>query len=226
MPYCTKCKSEISQDAQFCPACGTPVKIEAASTVPNYTQPKTVSSNLFNRMIRAARLDTSLYEEVEADKTATTQAITVVVFSSFCSGIGIAISQALAGHGPSGIGLGLFEGLFFALIGWLAWSFITYFTGTKIFNGTASYGELLRTIGFSKSPGVLLIFTFIPILGGLMSFAVSIWGLAAMVVAVRHALDFSTGKAILTCIVGWIVTLVFLILIGTLIAIPIIFLGL
>ena len=226
MPFCAKCGSEISQDAKFCPNCGASVKIETAPTTPAYTQPKTVSSNLFDRMIRAARLDVSLYEEVEADDTATTQAFIVVMLSSICSGIGTALGKALTGHGVGDISVGLFGGLFSALIVWLVWSSITYFVGTKVFGGTASSGELLRTIGFSDSPGVLLIFSFVPILGGLISFAVWVWGLVAMVVAVRQALDFTTGKAILTCIVGWIVNLVLLVIIGLFVAIPLIFMAL
>lgn len=220
MPYCSKCGSEISQDAQFCPTCGAPVKIETAPVSSVRTQQKPISADLFNRMLRAAKLDVTLYEEVEADETATTQAILVVVLSSACSGIGIAINEALSGHGPGGIGLGLVGGLFSALIAWLIWSFITYIIGTKVFGGVASFNELLRTIGFSNSPGVLSILSFIPILGGLISFAVWIWGLAAMVIAVRQALDFTTGKAILTCIIGWIVAIVFLVIVGIVLALP------
>ena len=226
MPFCTKCGSEISRDAQFCPICGASVKKETAPTTPTYTQPKTASNNLFNRMIRAATLDVSLYEEVEADDTATTQALIVVMLSSVCSGIGTAVGKAFTGHGVGDISRGLFGGLFSALIVWFIWSFITYFIGTKVFGGTASSGELLRTLGFSNSPGVLLILSFVPILGGFISFGVWVWGLVAMVVAVRQALDFSTGKAILTCIVGWIVALVLLIIIGILFAIPFIFMAL
>lgn len=225
MPYCTKCRNEISPDAQFCPKCGAPVKIETESTPPP-TLPKTFSSSLFDRMMRAARLDTSLYEEVEVDETATTQSLIVVILSSFCSGIGTAINEALMGHGFGRISLGLFGGLVSAFMSWLIWSFITYFVGVKVFGGTSSYGELLRTIGFSNSIGVLQIFNFIPILGWLISFAVWIWGLVAMVVAVRQALDFSTGKAVVTCIVGWIVAVVIIVIIGIFVALPLIFLGL
>ncbi|MDQ1281094.1 MAG: hypothetical protein QG670_2358 [Thermoproteota archaeon] len=221
-----KCGSAIPEGAQFCPACGAPVKIDVVPTIsPTPIQPKTVSNNLINRMIRAARLDTSLYEEVEVDNTATTQALIVVVLSSICSGVGTALGRVLIGHGPLGVGIGLFGGLISALLVWFAWSFITYFVGTKVFSGTASYGELLRTIGFANSPGVLLIFSFIPILGGLISFAVWIWNLVTMIIAVRQALDFSTGKAVLTCIVGWIVALVLLIIIGIIISVPFIMIG-
>jgi hypothetical protein len=177
-------------------------------------------------MIRAARLDPSLYEEVEADDTATTQALLVVILSSVSSGIGTAISTALAGHGGGTVGVGLIGGLLSAFIGWAAWSFITYFVGTKVFGGTASFGELLRTLGFSNSPNVLLILSFIPILGGFISFAVWVWGLIAMIVAVRQALDFTTGKAVLTCIVGWIVAIILGAVIGALLVIPFFFLSL
>lgn len=176
-------------------------------------------------MVRAARLDPTLYEEVEADETATTQALGVVVLASVCAGVGTAIGEAMSGKGPGGISIALFGGLITNLIGWGIWSFITYFVGSKIFGGTASYDELLRTIGFSDAPGVLLLFSFLPFVGGLLSFGVWLWGLVAMVVAVRQALDFSTGKAVMTCIVGWIAAILLLIIVGIFIAIPFIFFG-
>ena len=63
----------------------------------------------------------------------------------------------------------------------------------------------MRTIGFSNSPRVLGFLLFIPILGLVINFIVSIWALVAGVIAVRQALDFSTLRAIGTCIVGWII---------------------
>lgn len=165
---------------------------------------------LINRMIRAARLDVSLYEEVEKDVKATDQAILVVIIASICAGIGMAIAGQMSG-GLGGLVFGLAVGAITALIGWFIWSFITYFIGTRVFKGPkteATYGELLRCIGFSSSPGVIRILSFIPILGGIIFFVASIWSLVAMVVAVRQALDFSTGRAIATCLVGFIVLVV------------------
>lgn len=81
---------------------------------------------------------------------------------------------------------------------------MTYFVGTRFFGGTADWGELLRTIGFAQSPGVLYVLGIIPILGGLVRFAVMIWILVAGVIAIRQALDFSTGKAVLTAVLGWL----------------------
>ena len=47
-----------------------------------------MNSVFINRIIRACKLDSNLYEEVEADKSATTQAAIVVVLSILALGVG------------------------------------------------------------------------------------------------------------------------------------------
>jgi hypothetical protein len=157
-------------------------------------------SSLTDRMIRAAKLDVNVYEEVEADKSAMGQAMWVVVLSSVAAGIG--------SIGTTGV-YGLLIGTIVALIGWFVWAFITYFVGTKILSEpqtSADYGELLRTIGFSSSPGVIRILGIIPVLGWVINIIAGIWMLIAMVIAVRQALDYkSTGRAVGVCLIGWII---------------------
>jgi hypothetical protein len=153
-----------------------------------------------DRMIRAAKLDVSLYEEVEADKGAMGQAMGVVILSSVAAGIGTI--------GTAGI-KGLVLGTIVALLGWFIWAFLTYFIGTRLLpepQTKADYGELLRTIGFSSSPGVLRVLGIIPMLGAILNFIIGIWMLVAMVIAVRQALDYkSTWRAVGVCLIGWIV---------------------
>ena len=155
-----------------------------------------------DRMMRAARLDPQVYEELEHDLTATGQALTVVVVVAVASGIGHALGEILGGHPGTALG-GFIAGIVTALLGWAVWSFLAYIIGTKLFGGIATYGELLRTIAFAQSPGVLNILNFIPILGGLLSLVVGLWILAATIIAMRQALDFDTTKAVLTAIVGF-----------------------
>jgi len=157
--------------------------------------------NIFkDRIIRAVKLDVSLYEEVESDKGAMGQAMGVVVLSSLAAGIGIISSE--------GVGA-ILMGTVSALIGWYAWSYIVYFIGTRILpepQTKADYGELLRTIGFSSSPGLIRVFGIIPGLTGIVLLIASIWMLIAMVIAVRQALDYSgTGRAVGVCVIGWII---------------------
>lgn len=166
------------------------------------------SGSLVNRMLRAAKLEVNLYEEVEADTKATIPAMWVVVIASVATGIGTGIAGIIAGNGAMAFLWGLLGGLAVALVGWLVWAGITYLLGTTVLKGqntSATWSELLRTIGFAQSPGVLKILSFIPYLGGLISLAASVWALIATVVGVRQALDVSTGRAIAVCIVGWII---------------------
>lgn len=165
------------------------------------------SGSLVSRMWRASKLEVALYEEVEADTTATSQALISVVIVSLATAIGSGIG-AIGHRGILGFLWGLIGGLVASLIGWLVWSYLTYILGTTVLKGentSATWGELLRTIGFAHSPGVLRIFSFIPFLGALISFAATVWFLVAGVVAVRQALDVSTGRALAVCIVGWLV---------------------
>ena len=94
------------------------------------------------------------------------------------------------------------------LLGWASWAAITYWIGTRFFGGTATWGELARTLGFAKSPGVLLVLGIIPVLGGLVHLVVWIWMLVAGVIAIRQALDIDTGKAVLVALCGFAVQVV------------------
>jgi len=156
-------------------------------------------ANFQDRIIRAAKLNVHLYEEVEADKGAMGQAMAVVILSSIAGGIGT----------PAGLGLGgILIGTIAALVAWYIWAFLTYFIGTKLLpepQTKADVGELLRTIGFSSSPGLIRVLGIIPFLRGLVFLVAGVWMLVAMVIAVRQALDYqSTLRAVGVCIVGWI----------------------
>ena len=160
-----------------------------------------------NRIIRAAMLDANLYEEVEADKGAMRQAMGVVVLSSIAAGLG-SIERG-------GLG-GVFTGTVVALIGWYVWAYLTYFIGTRVLpepQTKADPGELLRTIGFSSSPGLIRVFAIIPGLTGVVFLFAAIWMLVAMVIAVRQALDYqSTLRAVGVCLIGWFIQSLILVL--------------
>lgn len=150
--------------------------------------------SMTERMIGAAKLDIDVYEEVEADGSATGQAAGVVAIVALCSALG----------GIAGGAQGVFGGLVAALLGWALWAGITYLIGDKLLGGTATWGELLRTLGFAQAPGVLFLLGIIPLLGSLAVIIVGIWILVTGVVAIRQALDFGTGRAIATALLGFI----------------------
>ncbi len=167
-------------------------------------------THLMDRMIRAAKLDVDLYNEVEADQGAMRQAMVVVVLSSAAAGIG--------NFGQGGLG-GMLIGMVVAIAGWCIWAYMTYLIGTRLLpepQTKADHGELLRTIGFSSSPGLIRVLGIIPGLTEIIFLVASIWMLTAMVIAVRQALDYvSTWRAVGVCVIGWIVQAVFLMFLFT-----------
>ncbi len=155
---------------------------------------------LITRMIRAARLDAALYEEVEADRGAMRQALVAVLLSGLAAGIG-----GLSKAGPMSLVLGTGS----AISGWVVWAFLAYVIGAKLFpdqDTKSDLGEMLRTIGFASSPGVLRAAGVIPGTTDVVFVIATVWMLVAMVVAVRQALDYrSTSRAIGVCVLGWLV---------------------
>lgn len=153
-----------------------------------------------NRVFLSAKLDAGVYEEVESDRSALSQAMGVVVLSSLAAGAGV-VQQI-------GVG-GIVMGTASALLGWYVWAGLTYLIGTRILpepQTRANYGELLRTIGFASAPGIIRFLGVIPGLATPVFFIAAIWMLVATVVAVRQALDYrSTWRALGVCLIGWIV---------------------
>jgi hypothetical protein len=156
---------------------------------------------MIQRMTRAALLDRGAYEEVETDRAATRQAFAVVLLAALAAGLG-----SLENNGWRGI---LYISAA-ALAGWWVWAGITCFVGTRILPGprtVSDLGELLRTLGFASSPGVLLVLAVIPPLAPWVFLGCGLWMLVAMVIAVRQALDYEgpggTARAIAVCAIGF-----------------------
>ena len=159
--------------------------------------------SMIERMIRASRLDINMFEEVEADTSATNQALLIVALVALATGI-----ASLGTTGP----IGLLVGVVLAIAGWALWAWMVHLIGTKIIpshSTHADWGQLARTLGFAQSPGIFRALGFIPVVGNIIFAVASIWMLVAMVVAVRQALDYtSTLRAIAVVLIGFIPYLV------------------
>jgi len=166
-----------------------------------------MNNQYINRIISACKLDVNLYEEVEADKSATFQAAGVVVLSSLAAGVG-ALSLGTSNF--------LIAPLL-SLFSWFVWAYLVYLIGVKIFPESttkADHGQLLRTIGFSSAPGLIRVFGIIPNLTSIVFIVSSIWMLVAMVIAVRQALDYkSTLRAVGVVVIAFLVQSIILVMI-------------
>jgi len=162
-----------------------------------------------NRITRALKLDPSVYEEIENDKKAITQAMATVALASVAAGVGASVPIGAAG---------LFWGIFATFVGWLVWAGIVYVVGVKMLatsHTISGIGELLRVIGFSSAPGFFRILGVFQPFQAIIFLVTGIWMLAAMVVAVRQALDFtSTARAIGVCLIGWLIQALIIVLVA------------
>ena len=165
---------------------------------------------MLRRIIGAATLNISVYEEVEADRSATVQALGVVILVSLVIGIKFLILGDFAN---------LFQVVGLAIVTWGLLALITYVVGTTLFRTAeteADWGQLLRTLGFAQSPRIL--FLFAPVAGAIgltIALAAWFWWLVASVIAVRQALDYrSTLRAVGVTFIGFLpqIFLIFFIL--------------
>jgi hypothetical protein len=171
----------------------------------------TMTNTFLQRLIGAAALDSAIYEEVEADSGATVQALSVIVLSNLAAGVG---ARGLGGTT-------LLTAAFFAMIAlmaWGAWALLALQIGSRILpesETSVDLGEMLRTTGFAAAPGILRVFGILPGVTIPVFVITAIWMLAAMVVAIRQALDYrSTARAIAVCVVGWILAIAFAVGVG------------
>ena len=174
---------------------------------------------MIQRMIGAALFNANTYEEIEADQSALGQALGVVILVTICGAIGGLVSDILSGASALGIILGLCFGLAFGIVRWALWVTVIFMVGGSLLRTSdtqTSWGEIGRVLGFAYTPGVLSIFSWVPVIGWLIAVAAFFWTLAAAIMGVRQAMDFEgTGRAIaVVAIAGVIGFIPWLILLG------------
>jgi hypothetical protein len=168
-------------------------------------------ARFFWRLTGAAMLNAEAYEDVESDESATIQAMGVVLLSSLAAGVGALGPRASQPSALIVISL-------IALTVWTVWALLTFEIGTWLLPSPetrATPGELLRTIGFATAPGIFRIAGIIPSIRVAVFAITAVWMLAAMIVAVRQALDYSsTARAVAVCGLGWALALGLAVVIG------------
>ncbi len=155
--------------------------------------------DLIRKMVSASKLDINVYDEVESDPNATKEAFLVVLLVAFCNGIGMI--------GISGF-MGIITGIVTSIVAWVLWSVIIYVIGVRGFGHSSDLGELLRSLGFAYSPGILNIFMLLPFIGHVFPYITSIWVFLTFIVAIRQALDCDTSRAILISVLGFLAYLI------------------
>ena len=177
-----------------------------------------MAATFISRLVGAAMLDSATYEDVERDRSATPQALLVVVLSSLAAGIGARGTGTQTLHFFANASI-------IALMMWAAFALLTFEVGARILptpETRADVGQLLRTLGFAATPGLIQVLGVLP--GAVVPvFTLAIlWALAASVVAVRQALDYtSTARALAVCGLGLLLALIIAVPLGLLLSRPV-----
>lgn len=163
------------------------------------SNPPPVPRSWLDRIQGVLRLDANTFEEIEADTSATSQAALVVGAVAVAGAIGALASGAVAFAVLAVV---------LAFVSWLVWTVVAFFVGTRFFGGQATWDQLLRTLGFAQAPGLLNVLGVVPLLGAIAAPVAFVWVVAASVVAIRQALDFTTEKAVLTAVVTAVILVI------------------
>ena len=175
---------------------------------------------MLQRMIGAAMLKADGFEEIEADRSALPQAILIVALVTICGIIGSVLSGIIGGEGQSATGIvwAVLNGVLFGLLRWVLWVTVILFVGgtmLKVSETQTDWAEMGRIVGFAYTPGLLVLFSFIPAVGWLIGLIAFIWTLVAVIVGIRHALDFQgTGRAVLVAVISAAIAAIPLLILG------------
>ena len=156
---------------------------------------------MIERIVRAIRLDWTVFGEIARDRNALKEAAIIVAIVTFLSALGTGIAAK---------SFGVFFGAWLAaiLVGWIGWAIVTYFVGTTLFKGQTNIPEMLRVLGYASAPLLLGLLRVIPCVGWAFPLIGGLLALVAGVLAIREAMDLNTSDAIVTVIIGWIIIMV------------------
>ncbi len=164
---------------------------------------------MVDRVIRVFRLDPTVFREIADDQNAMSEAAIVVVIVTLLSALGSAIGALISGTGFGGVIVGFIVAWIFGILfSWILWAIVTYYVGTALFHGRTDIPEMMRVLGYANAPSLLGIFGIIPCLGWIASLIGLVLSLIAAVIAIREAMEFDTGNAIITAVIGWIIVLI------------------
>lgn len=166
---------------------------------------------MIDRIVRAIRLDPTLYREVADDDQYTNEGVIIVLVVAVLSAIGASIGASMSDGRP--IVAFIVQVANTLVFGWLLWAVVAYFIGTAL-GGKSSVMEMARTLAYANAPGLLGLLSFIPCVGWLLVLAAFVLTIAAGVIAIRESMEFDTTNAVVTAVLGFGVYIVARLIIG------------
>ncbi len=155
---------------------------------------------MIERIVRAIRLDWTVFREIAEDRNALKEAALIVAIVTFLTAVGSGLANR------SFVSF-IVTWLVAVLVGWLGWAVLTYLVGTVVFKGETDVPAMMRVLGYANAPHLLGLFRFVPCVGPVLPFVGWLLALVAGILAIREAMDFDTADAIVTVLISWVVAI-------------------
>ncbi len=169
----------------------------------------TTGRSLAERLPEALRLQADVFEEVEHDPEAITQAAVVVGLAGMARGFGAIWDEGLAAMAAGVVG---------GFVLWVGCTAVIWWVGVRSFGASSDFRQLLRTLGFASAPLLWLAIGLVP----WSPLQLVVWTLAhalaliAFQTAVRQALDLTQEQSLWVCVLALVVGLLLLFMLGIL----------
>lgn len=169
------------------------------------------------RLLRLARLDTSVFDEVKVDPAATVPALVVAAGATLLAGLGGWLWWIFQDFGDTGkvFVQSVILGSLFSVALWIVWLLVAYVILTQVFREQADWQQMLRTMGLAAAPLALSLLILITPIGlgiGLASVAL-FFGLTT--IAVQAVTPADPAKVLVANVVGFAVWAIVLTLLVT-----------
>lgn len=153
----------------------------------------------------ALRLDPEIYALVQSSRDGLVLALWVVVLAALSETIGQSVVLLINRVRPRRFVLAVVISVLSHLIGYLLWSTVIWLAVWFVFAVRVPFIAALAIVGLAYAPQLLAFFEVAPYLGNFFGLVLTLWSMAAIVVAVRSGMGLSLWQAAVTGLVSWFV---------------------
>lgn len=159
---------------------------------------------MLSTVLLAALLEPSAFERLRQSESSVMYALGTVLVAALSFGAGMLVyaNRVVEGVEPPASTFPIAMATIF--IGWIIWTFVSYFVGSGFLGGKGTWRELLHALGICFGPGIIMAAIAIPAAGPIgFSFA-TFWVLAAGLIAARETQQSTLRRVFVPTVVGWI----------------------
>lgn len=160
----------------------------------------------FGQSLRAAmRLDPDIFSAVQNAEQGLAIALWVVVLAASSEAVGQAVVLLLNRVRPLRFVLAVVIAVLSNIIGYLLWSTVIWLAVWLLFGVQATFVSALAVVGLAYAPQLLAFFEVTPYFGNFFGLLLSLWSMAAIVVAVWAGMGLTLWQAAATGLSSWMV---------------------